>query len=136
MGSKHTPASAAGILVPWAWATSPAAAPGDYALGTDYTEADPYWGRSVWSGTGQPPVGLWPSGEPDAGLKDLQVQYVRGGAPSGIVARTRVIGGSYGNWLGRDYHTTLTGYRTVTTTTCARWISRPDPTVPARLSAR
>ena len=115
MGSKHTPASAAGILVPWAWATSPAAAPGDYALGTDYTEADPYWGRSVWSGTGQPPVGLWPSGEPDAGLKDLQVQYVRGGAPSGIVARTRAVGGSYGNWLGRDYHTTLTGYRTVTT---------------------
>ena len=115
MGSKHTPTTAAGILVPWAWQTSPAAAPGDYRVGVDYTEASPYWGRAVWSGTGQPPVGLWPSGEPDSGLSDVQVRYVRGGSPSGIVARKKATGGAYGNLYGRDYHTTLTGYRTVTT---------------------
>ena len=115
MGTKHTPTTAAGILVPWAWSTSPAAAPGDYRVGVDYTEASPYWGRAVWSGTGQPPVGLWPTGEPDTGLSDVQAWYVRGGAPSGIVARSKATGGAYGNWYGRDYHTTLTGYRTATT---------------------
>lgn len=57
MGSKHTPATAAGILVPWAWQTSPSVAPGDYRVGVDYTEASPYWGRAVWSGTGSASCG-------------------------------------------------------------------------------
>jgi len=74
LGNSVPPLQAAGILVPHRWSATLAA---DRAIGTDYTEADPQFGATTWSGTGRPGMALEVSGTPDSGITSVCIELQR-----------------------------------------------------------
>ena len=112
MGTQYTPTQLSGFLVPYAWSATHA---DDRAVGTDYTEAEPQYGATTWSGTGRPGVALEVSGTPDSGVSALRLQVVEGGSPDGSAGVAWSSNGGT-TYYGRDLLTLTTGYLRVRTT--------------------
>lgn len=107
-----------GILVPHRWAVSAAELADDYALGTDYTEADAVVGAVTTDATTRPRISLIADGTPDTGVTQLEVRAVAPGVPQPGDASCAVVyrRDNSDTWHGADRYTTVTGYQAVQAT--------------------